>query len=168
MDPIQTNKKSRLGLIAGFVALVLVAGGALFVFKNIGNGNLALDNDGDDAPVNTAPAVPPATTPADVAPSSKYKNGTYSADGFYSSPGGNDVVHVTLTLKNGIVTDAVVTAGDVDRTSLRYQQAFMSGYKAYVIGKSIDSIKLTKVSGSSLTPSGFNDAVAKIKVSAKA
>jgi hypothetical protein len=40
-------------------------------------------------------------------------------------------------------------------------------YKQYVVGKKIDEVQLTKVSGSSLTPQGFNDALAKIKAEAK-
>jgi hypothetical protein len=35
------------------------------------------------------------------------------------------------------------------------------------VGKNINDLKLTKIAGSSLTPMGFNDAVAKIKMKAK-
>lgn len=55
-----------------------------------------------------------------------------------------------------------------DPNSKRFQGEFADGYKAQVIGKPIAEVFLTKVSGSSLTPKGFNDAVEKIKSEAKA
>lgn len=55
-----------------------------------------------------------------------------------------------------------------DRTSERYEQKFIGGYAALIVGKNIDTVQLSYVSGSSLTSGGFNDALAKIKVSARA
>lgn len=95
-----------------------------------------------------------------------YKDGTYSAAGKYNSPAGEEELDVTLTLKKDIVVDAKVTEKAVNKISLRMQDQFAAGYKQYVIGKNIKDIQITKVSGSSLTPQGFNDAVAKIKVQA--
>lgn len=97
-----------------------------------------------------------------------YKDGTYSAQGNYNSPAGPESINVTLTLKNDIVTDATVTSLAKDDKSQHYQGLFISGYKQYVIGKNINTIQLDKVSGSSLTPAGFNSAVSKIEVQAKA
>jgi hypothetical protein len=45
---------------------------------------------------------------------------------------------------------------------------FVSGYKQYVVGKNIASIHLDRVSGSSLTGAGFNAALARIEIEAKA
>ena len=84
------------------------------------------------------------------------------------SPGGEDHIAVTLTIANDIVTAASVTPEAGDHTSARYQQKFISGYQGYVVGKNISSIYLTKVSGASLTPKGFNDALNQIKAQAKA
>jgi hypothetical protein len=52
--------------------------------------------------------------------------------------------------------------------TVHYQGLFIANYKQYVIGKSIDSLNLSEVSGSSLTSSGFNAAVAEIKAQASA
>jgi hypothetical protein len=98
----------------------------------------------------------------------KYKNGTYSATGTYDSPGGSESIGVSLTITNDTVTGASVTPMPNDGTSARYQQSFISGYKTYVIGENIDTIALDIVSGSSLTPVGFNDALSKIKAEAQA
>lgn len=122
------------------------------------------------APVTPEPVTTPVTTtkqPSDK-PKTAYKNGTYSATGFYMSPGGPDKLNVTLTIANDVVTDATVTEAAGDNTSVKYQEKFIAGYKQYVIGQKIDTLNLTKVSGASLTPIGFNDALAQIKVKAKA
>ncbi len=84
------------------------------------------------------------------------------------SPGGEDQISVTLTLANDIITGISATEGAGDGTSRRYQNAFLSGYKQYVIGQNIANVNLTRVSGSSLTPIGFDDALAQIKAQAKA
>jgi uncharacterized protein with FMN-binding domain len=119
-------------------------------------------------PTPTPKAPTPATNPAPVANKNKYKDGTYTATGSYNSPGGTEDLGVTLTLKNDIVTNSSLSLMAYDGRSQRYQQMFQSGYQSQVIGRSIDSINLGRVSGSSLTPYGFNDAVTQIKAQAKA
>lgn len=97
-----------------------------------------------------------------------YKDGTYTADGNYTSPAGQEEVGVTLTLANGVVTDASFEGKATNPGSKMMQGKFSEGYKAMVVGKSIDEISLGVVNGSSLAPKGFMDAVAKIKAEAKA
>ena len=121
-------------------------------------------------PVKTVPK--PQTTPtptpvADTSKKSRYIDGTYSVTAYYDSPAGSEGIGVSVTLKNDIVTSSTVTPMANDRTSSRYQQRFISGYQSYVIGQNIDTINLDVVSGSSLTPIGFNDALAQIKAKAK-
>lgn len=99
---------------------------------------------------------------------STYKDGTYSAVGAYASPAGGEQVDVSLTLKNDIITDATFTGEAKFGKSQMMQNNFAAGYKTLVVGKSIDSLSLGVVNGSSLTPHGFMDAVEKIKVEAKA
>lgn len=95
-----------------------------------------------------------------------YKDGTYTALGNYISPGGREEFSVSLTLKDGVVTDSSVNPGSPIPTSVQFQEQFANGYKQFVIGKSIADLKVGKVAGSSLTPVGFNDAVEKIKAQA--
>lgn len=115
-------------------------------------------------PAATTPT--PSTTPTTSA--STYKDGTYTATGSYQSPGGPDHLGVTLTIKNDIVTDASIKAEPGDRESAYYQNIFIQNCRPLVVGKDITTLKLSKVSGSSLTSGGFNDAVAQIKAEAKA
>lgn len=96
----------------------------------------------------------------------KYQSGNYSKSGKYVTPGGEREIDVQLTLSDGIITDITVTPKAEDATSKRFQGEFEANYKTMVVGKNIDEVALTKVSGSSLTPKGFNDALEKIKVEA--
>lgn len=97
-----------------------------------------------------------------------YKNGTYQATGKYYSPGGQEAITVSLTLDNNVVTTASAQSGANDPTATSYQDLFLSAYKSQVVGKKINSIKLSNVSGSSLTSQGFNNAVEQIENQAKA
>ncbi|MCF7865437.1 MAG: hypothetical protein K9M11_02955 [Candidatus Pacebacteria bacterium] len=120
-------------------------------------------------PTPTKPVSnPPSTTPADTRKTLLYKNGTYTAVGSYQSPAGIEQIKVSVTLQDDVITNTSAISMANDRKSERYVQKFIGGYSAQIIGKNIDSVHLNFVSGSSLTPIGFNDALSKIKVSAKA
>ncbi|SMH33677.1 FMN-binding domain-containing protein [Rathayibacter oskolensis] len=99
---------------------------------------------------------------------SAYADGTYDAQGSYTSPGGSETVGVSLTLEGGVVTAVTVTPESENPTGEQYQERFAGGIAGEVVGKSIDEIDVSKVSGSSLTSTGFNDAVETIKADAAA
>jgi uncharacterized protein with FMN-binding domain len=171
MEPEQQSapKKSPVGIIASIVVLVGVIGAIVFASNKKAPEVIVQDDTTTDT--TTTPVVPvttPETPVTDPKKTSVYKDGTYTATGTYMSPGGEDKIAITLTIKNDIVTDtsAVEMAGDP--TSERFENMFIVGYKQYVVGKNIATLSLTKVSGSSLTPKGFNDALLKIKAQAKA
>lgn len=99
--------------------------------------------------------------------SDSYRDGEYSATGSYVTPGGSESVKVTVTLSDGTITN-VSTVGSATRgDSAQYQSAFLSGYKSQVVGKSIDEVSLSRVSGSSLTSGGFNRAIEIIRNDAR-
>lgn len=100
--------------------------------------------------------------------STTYKDGSYTATGSYESPDGDEQITVSITLHNGVITDTSATAGAHDPDGAAYQAQFISGYKSLVVGKNISSVSLSRVSGSSLTPQGFNDAISQIENQAKA
>lgn len=99
---------------------------------------------------------------------SAYVDGTYAATGEYRSPAGEETIDVSLTLENGVVTDATYVGRATNPRSVTMQANFAAGYQALVVGKPIDELDLGVVNGSSLTPKGFMDAVADIKAEAKA
>ena len=131
---------------------------------------------GKTVPEQVVPSVPqpplvqenPATNPPTESVSAvNYKDGTYEATGAYRSPAGAETVPVKLTLKDGVITSVTVTPTATNPKSVRFQGLFIGGVNAAVVGKNINEVNLDKVSGSSLTPKGFNDALAQIKAQAK-
>lgn len=162
------TQQTTSGGSSKFVLPVVIA--ALIVFAAVGfylyQQNSASSAASIAPAASSAPQAMEATETA--ATDSAYKNGTYSVTGEYLSPGGQRTIDVELTLIDGNITEIEVTPTATDATSQRFQGEFAEGYKPMVMGKSIDEIELTKVSGSSLTPKGFQDALEKIKAEAKA
>ncbi|CAN5390051.1 hypothetical protein BH09ACT1_BH09ACT1_28160 [soil metagenome] len=92
-----------------------------------------------------------------------YKDGSYTEEGSYQSPAGNDSIKVEVTLKSNVVTAVTVTGEATNPTAKEYQSDFISGIQSVVVGKKIDDLNVSKVAGSSLTSTGFNAAIEKIK-----
>ncbi len=123
----------------------------------------------DTMPGTTSSAATMEETSSDaMMDDSAYIDGTYSADGVYRSPAGAEEIHVTITLQDDVVTSAQVEATATNPKSKVMQGQFIAGFNTLVVGKSINELSLGVVNGSSLTPKGFMDAVAKIKVEASA
>lgn len=177
--------KSKLPMIAGVIAAVAAIGGyAAYVAKSpeknmepesLSKQNLPTvpENEESINDVETISEQEAGTTPsAKMAPAviptgASYKDGSYEADGSYQSPAGPEKIHLSVTLKDGKITDTSFTGTSEAPKSQMYMSNFSKNYKSLVIGKKIDEIKLTQVSGSSLTPMGFQDALAKIAGEAK-
>jgi uncharacterized protein with FMN-binding domain len=172
MELQPTAPKKSLAVPAIVIAAVLVVVAALAFGgpndEGKGTEPVAVVQE-QDAPVTqpvTEPATPTDTTP--VATASSYKDGTYTKVGEYSAPSGQEKMGVTVTIKGGVITAASLEHMAVSPISANFQTKFEGGYKTLVVGKRVDEVQLDKVSGSSLTPKGFNDALAKIKLEAKA
>lgn len=119
-----------------------------------------------DMPVNaTGTTTPTPNTP--VTSGNTYKGGTYTANGTYRSPAGSETIGLSITLKDDVVTSVIVTPNATNSNSIKYQGQFTAGVATQVVGKDIDSLAVAKVSGSSLTAGGFNDALIKIKAEAR-
>ncbi|WP_328468946.1 FMN-binding protein [Actinoplanes sp. NBC_00393] len=133
---------------------------------------LAACSGGDsDTAVPANPGAGPSALPApsSAPPSAQsgqttYADGRYTATGWYGS--GPSSIDVTVTLADDTITDVEVTPHATNATSLDYQQRFAAGVGDEVIGKDIDEVNLDRVAGSSSTPDGFNDALARIKADA--
>lgn len=131
-------------------------------------------------PTETAPIPAPIQQSAETIPADTqtppptdtqvqqpmYKDGTYTADGSYKSPAGEETITVSVTLTNDVVTDATFEGTAKNPGSVANQKKFADGFKQLVVGKPIDSISLTVVNGASLVPMGFMDALGKIKTQA--
>lgn len=158
----EEEKKGNGAMVWGVVVLVIALAG-FGGYKYMGKSQAAPESPAVDLPVGMPEGTPTAPTTSYM-----YKDGTYSAKGSYNSPAGAEEIDVTLVLKDDVVTDVTVKSLATVDASKNWQGKFISGVKSAVVGKKLSEVTLTKVSGSSLTPKGWNDAVAKIMVSAKA
>lgn len=153
----QPNKVNPV--IAALIVIVLVGGATAAV---------ALMNDGRDteSEIRLSPRSNQTTQSNRTPATASYKDGEYVSEGSYVTPGGRESIGLTVALKNGIVEDAHLEQRASGGDTVVYQRKFASGYKAEVVGKSIDEIRLSRVAGSSLTSNGFNDALEQIKTDA--
>lgn len=125
------------------------------------------DDGASAAAESTAPAPTGPATAAAAAPAGSYADGEYSAQGSYIPPSNQtEEVDVTLSLKDGVVTDLSVTTSGNNPTSKQYQREFTSGIQEQVVGKPLNELDVHKVAGSSLTSSGFNKALDAIRTEA--
>lgn len=69
---------------------------------------------------------------------------------------------VSLTVADGIVTAANIVYDNGTGFSNDHQRRFDGAFRAEVVGQPIDSIRLSRVGGASLTSGAFNEAVAQI------
>ena len=122
-----------------------------------------------DAIKDKSPANPDNNGNAANSPtnSAAYKNGTYELDSSYNTPGGLETIGVKVVLENVLLKEVVITPKAKSPDAKKYQGRFVSGYQSEVVGKNIDELNLDRVSGSSLTPKAFNEALEKIKQQAK-
>lgn len=169
IEPMENTPQTNTKSIIGFLVFLGVAAGAVA---------LALGNKKNDAMTSTTEvgtSTPEATTLASSTESASsstatstpvltaFKDGVYSATGTYKSPAGIEQINVSVTLEKDIVVETSYKGLAENARSIEYQEKFGSGYRAVVIGKNISTLQLSKVSGSSLTPAGFNDAIGKIR-----
>jgi len=172
----QSRKKE---LIAALVVLLVVAGiVTAVVLKNKKSDTNASKDDSaattlaesTDADTKTPASEPTTDTTATESAStntSGFKDGTYTATGNYSTPEDTESITVKVTLKDGNIIDTTATASMKTEEAKEYAGQFIASYKPLVVGKNISSIKLSRVSGSSLTSQGFNRAIDEIETQAK-
>mgnify|MGYP001584885202 FL=1 len=155
-EVVDETKKSNKSVLV--ISLVVVA---LIIFS------LSRGKDEDKTVMEALPVSTEQPIKEEVIAMNDYKDGVYEVKGDYVSPGGDEQIDVKLTLKGNVVSEAEVVSLAVRPNSVKFQGQFVAGYKEFVVGKNIDEINIQKVSGSSLTPKGFKDALEKIKVQAK-
>ena len=172
MNSSQNNNTFKI--VVGIIVLGIPAALAAYFFTN---GSATLTTNPNPTPTTTpatttvvtvpTPTPTPIPTPKpSPAPQSKYKNGTFTAQGSYFTPGGSENISVSLTINHDVVTASTVTPEATRGISAHFQDVFAQGYKQFVVGKNLSSLSVGKISGASLTPNGFNAAVEQIRAQA--
>ncbi|OGL23604.1 hypothetical protein A2791_02055 [Candidatus Saccharibacteria bacterium RIFCSPHIGHO2_01_FULL_46_30] len=151
---MEQQKLRIIGVIA--IGLIAIGGTATAVVLNKQTDTTPSSTTTTSSPNNTTPSTS----------SIAYKNGSFSANGSYRTPGGTETISVSVTLKDDVITSVSVT-GNGRGDSAEYQSMFKSGVSSLTVGKDIDDVKLSRVSGSSLTSTGFNSALDTIKTEAR-
>jgi uncharacterized protein with FMN-binding domain len=172
-----TKQKDIAVTIAVLLVVVLVVAGAVAFNKKGHGASASSPNTVASAPLTTTTSAQTPTqtdtsaataTTASSPATQAYKDGTYTASADYATPESIESITVTVTIKSGAVANTLASASSHNRDSREYTSMFMQNYKSLVVGKSISDISLSRVSGSSLTSQGFNDAIAQIKNQATA
>jgi hypothetical protein len=161
---LPAHKKMLSAAAAASVLLITAACGS----SEESDGGASAPAATSSAPATTAAPTDGSETPDAGAEEGGYADGTYQAEGSYSNPGGESTVKVQLTLSDGTISKVAVTPEATNGTSKQYQTQFAVGIADQVVGKSLDDLDVTKVAGSSLTATGFNDAIDQIKAEASA
>lgn len=160
MDESSGNKKQIIAVLAVLIVIVAIVGGAVA----LGGKN----NEHDRSHASTTSATSQASSETQADANATYKDGEYEATGDYTSPGGSQEITVSVTVKDGVITDTSAQEGATDSESREHQEEFIDSYKTQVVGKKLSEISLSRVSGSSLTSQGFNDAIQQIRDQAAA
>jgi len=175
MDQQPASKKRELvaALAVLIVIVAIVAGASTSAHKQSADMaavvSTPVTKTGTDTSntTNTTGTDTSGTSGSTITATSTYKDGNYTTVGSYDSPDGTELLTVQITLQNDVVTATAAQVGAHDPEGREYQNQFIASYKQLVVGKNIDSIQLSRVSGSSLTSLGFNNALAKIRNQAK-
>ena len=112
------------------------------------------------APTTAPTAVRPEASPS-TADQDRYRDGEYTATGWYGGLPSHIVVDVTL--RDDVVADVEVTPTATNETSLDLQERFAEAVADVVVGRPLDEIELDYLAGSSGTTLGFNDALEQIR-----
>lgn len=153
MEASSGHKKQIIATLAVLILVAVIVAGAVVAGSQDGSPAGSMTNTGSMTPMADSNAM--------------YKDGTYRATGDYVSPGGAEEITVSVTLKDNVVTDTAAVNGAKDAEAKLHQQDFIDNYKSKVVGKKISDVRLDRVSGSSLTSQGFNDAIQQIRNQAK-
>jgi len=151
--PTSSFARSR-PLVLGLAGLGLV--GALAGCSTSGSG-------GSDAAGGSSSGGSSSDGSSGSGSSGPYRDGTYTADGSYTAPSGEETITVTLTIADDKVTDVKIGKHATDPNAVHYQTDFADGIASQVVGKDVDALGVSRVSGSSLTSGGFRKALESIK-----
>jgi uncharacterized protein with FMN-binding domain len=163
MNSDQPNNTKK---IVTTLAVLIVIVAIVAATKAAKNNNATADTSA--AQSSSQQASDTNTTTTDTTSSNQtYKDGTYEATGQYDSPGGLESISVSVTIKANAISDTSATTKASGKDAQQFQDEFIQAYKSQVVGKNINSVHLSTVSGSSLTSQGFNEALTQIKNEAK-
>jgi len=159
MNPSQDTKRTKK-IVTSFILIFSVVIIAVVV-STLSNNKSGTTSTAPSTITNSSPSAP--STDRITSSSTAYKDGAYSASDSYETPGGTEQITVSATVKDSAISAISLKQSANNHDSRDYQDMFEQGYQSYVLGKPLNSISLSRVSGASLTTGGFNAALEQIK-----
>ncbi|MBS1699623.1 MAG: FMN-binding protein [Actinobacteria bacterium] len=153
----------RGSALAGIAGTLLLAGCA----TEASSAETSAETSAPSSTTAATATAAPSTAATSGTSGGAYKDGTYTADGSYQTPETVERISVSITLSQDTVTAVEVTGDPQASETEHYQAQFISGIAAQVVGKKLDDISVSRVSGSSLTSKGFTQALDTIRSEAK-
>ncbi len=162
-----TVRRRTLSMLSGLSVVVAVAACGSTDSSSTADDAAQADGTTQSADGTTGSASDGTDGTADSTTSGEaYTDGTYTAEGSYSSPGGEESIEVELTVSGDVVTAVTVTPEATSGNAQRFQEQFASAISDEVVGQDLSDLSVDKVSGSSLTGGGFNEALDQIRADA--
>lgn len=107
------------------------------------------------------PVVAPPAVEDEPEPEATGLNGEFTYSTAYATPKGPTTMDVTFAIENNVIRSVSLEGEPEHKTSLKYQALFEESIGALLVGKTIAAAEAApdKLNGSSLTSTGFNDAL---------
>lgn len=157
-------RSTRSALSVATVALAVSLVGCATDERPTDAGTARSDPTDSETSSTSPPAAVETDPPAAAGTAAGYRDGEYSATGWYGGlPSHQDV---TLTIDDGTVTAVQINTPADNATSLGYQERFAAALPEAIIGRDIDELDVDRLAGSSGCSQGFMDALAQIKAEA--
>lgn len=160
-----TTSKTRL-LLASLGGLAIAggaAGGVLTVqAAQAVSAAPSIQTDNATRPAPTSGVSAPADSPVSL-----FKDGVYESLGRYLTPGGNESIMVRVHVRGGVVTAASSQPEASSPTARQFQEQFRGAISDQVVARPLASLSVDVVAGASLTSTGFNDALNRIRAEAE-
>lgn len=167
VPPVQLAVRAATGVV-GLAAIGLLSGCAAQAAEPAGSASAAQPAADPSSSAASGSAASSSVAASASASSSGFTDGRFTKTAPYQTPGGTETVTVTVGLRAGEVTSVEVVGSEHTANAKHYVEAFAGGVAGQVVGKKIAGLQVGAIAGSSLTPNGFNAAVAKIAAAAKA
>ncbi len=184
---MNSNQSLQTSKLVGAVVItaVLMIGFYFLILNNKTNPGVAMATSTTTAVTATAgpssastPSPSPAagtpaastTTPTNTAVASvasPFKDGTYTASAEYYVPDDVNSIKVSITVKDGTIVALQTQHSYGQGESIGYINNFTQAVKGAVVGKKLDSAKVSRLNGASDTSIGFNQALSNIITQAK-
>lgn len=163
MQPHRKLHPALTGLI--IIVLIGIVTSVVIVVNNAQNSEN--ESTSLQTPSGTQSPADNSQNNANSTDTSQYADGTYSAKASYVTPEGIESIDLMVTIRSGVISSAEVTASGNSDHAQEHQGDFIAGFKPLVEGKNVDEVRLSRVSGASLTSRAFNDALDRIREDAR-